>query len=130
MILIIRGLMWYGLYLFLVLLPLLTAVVSESDRISQPLLVEIAVGAGFIGFSLMALEFSLISRIEAAAEPFGEDSLQLFHNLMGIVALGFVLAHPILLIIAGYPAKCWLNPFSGFASTTTITKIAGIRIQG
>ena len=43
----------------------------------------IAVGAGFIGFSLLALEFALISRIEAAAQPFGEDSLQLFHNIMG-----------------------------------------------
>ena len=46
-------------------------------------------GAGFVGFALMSLEFALISRIEPAAEPFGEDSLQLFHNLMGMVALGF-----------------------------------------
>ena len=77
MILIVRGIIWYGLYLFLVLLPLLTGLAANPDRISQPLVVEIAVGAGFIGFSLMALEFALISRIEAAAEPFGEDSLQL-----------------------------------------------------
>ncbi len=121
MILIARGIKWYGLYLFLILLPLVTAVVSNPDRISQPLLVEIAVGAGFIGFSLMALEFALVSRIEPAAEPFGEDSLQLFHNLMGIAALGFILAHPVMLFIAGYPASCWLNPFSSCAHIATWT---------
>ena len=121
MILIARGIKWYGLYIFLILLPLLTAFVSSPDRISQPLLVEIAVGAGFIGFSLMALEFALISRIDSAAEPFGEDSLQLFHNLMGMAALGFILLHPILLIIAGYPASCWLNPFSSCANAATWT---------
>lgn len=121
MIMIARGIKWYGLYLFLILLPLVAAVVSNTDRISQPLLVEVAVGAGFIGFSLMALEFALVSRIEPAAEPFGEDSLQLFHNLMGLAALGFVLAHPILLFIAGYPASCWLNPFSGCAQLATWT---------
>ena len=52
MILIVRGIIWYGLYLFLALLPLITGLAATPDRISQPLLVEIAVGAGFIGFSL------------------------------------------------------------------------------
>ena len=126
MILIVRGIIWYGFYLFLVLLPLLTAIASNPDRITQPFLVEIAVGAGFVGFSLMALEFTLISRIKAAAEPFGEDSLQLFHNLMGTVALGFILAHPVLLIVSGYPAKCWLNPFSSCANVATITAVLSI----
>jgi predicted ferric reductase len=128
MILIARGIKWYGIYLFLVLLPLVTALVSNPDRISQPLLVEIAVGAGFIGFSLMAMEFALISRIEPANEPFGEDSLQLFHNLMGITALGFVLAHPLMLFIAGYPVSCWLNPFSDCAHIATWTAALSVLI--
>jgi len=126
--LIVRGIIWYGLYLFLILLPLLTAGVSNPDRISRPLLVEIAVGAGFLGFSIMGLEFALISRIQPAAEPFGEDSLQLFHNLMGMVALGFVLAHPIMLIIAGYPGKCWLNPFASCAHIATQTAALSVYV--
>ena len=121
MIMIARGIIWYGLYLFLVLLPLFTAALSSSDRVSQPLLVEIAVGAGFVGFSLMSLEFGLVSRIRAAAAPFGEDSLQLFHNSMGLVALGFIVGHFVLLIVAGYPASCWLNPFSSCANLATRT---------
>ena len=103
MILIVRGIIWYGLYLFLILLPLVTAILAQPARAAQPFLIELAVGAGFVGFALMSMEFALISRIDAAAQPFGEDSLQLFHNLMGITALGFILAHPILLIISGYP---------------------------
>ena len=126
MILIVRGIIWYGLYLFLILLPLGMAIVSNPARTGQPLLVEIAVGAGFVGFSLMSLEFALISRIEAAAQPFGEDSLQLFHNLMGMIALAFVLAHPILLVVAGYPANCWLNPFAACANLATQTAFLSV----
>ncbi|NCF66729.1 MAG: hypothetical protein GWP61_12195 [Chloroflexi bacterium] len=128
MILIVRGIVWYGLYLFLILLPLMTAVVANPSRISQPFLVEAAVGAGFVGFALMSMEFALISRIEAAAQPFGEDSLQLFHNLMGVTALGFILAHPIMLVIAGYPANCWLNPFAACANLATRTAFFSILI--
>ena len=120
MLLIVRGIIWYGLYLFLILLPIGMAMVVNPARADQPFLVELGVGAGFIGFTIMALEFALISRIEPANQPFGEDSLQLFHNLMGSVALVFILAHPILLIFAGYPANCWLNPFSGCANPSTI----------
>lgn len=118
---IIRGTIWFGLYLFLALLPLGTAIVATPNRTDPPLLLGMAIGAGFVGLSLMALEFALISRVTPAAGAFGEDSLQLFHNLMGIVALGLILAHPILLIIYGYPAACWLNPFSSCANTATIT---------
>lgn len=57
MIFVVRGIIWYGLYLFLILLPLATAAIANPARASQPLLVEIAVGAGFIGFALMSLEF-------------------------------------------------------------------------
>jgi predicted ferric reductase len=118
---IIRGTLWFGLYVFLALLPLGTAIAANPNRTDPPLLLGLAIGAGFVGLSLMALEFALISRVTPAAGAFGEDSLQLFHNLMGVVALGLVLAHPILLVIYGYPATCWLNPFSGCANTATIT---------
>jgi predicted ferric reductase len=119
--LIVRGALWFGLYLYLVLLPLATAVLSNPDRAAPSPLVALGVGAGFVGFVIMALEFALISRIKSAASAFGEDALQLFHNLMGMAALGFLLAHPILLVISGYPAKCWLNPFAGCANLASRT---------
>ena len=44
--LMVRGILWFGLYLFLVLLPLITAVLSNPDRGQGPVLREIAVGLG------------------------------------------------------------------------------------
>jgi predicted ferric reductase len=118
---LIRGILWFGLYLFLILLPLVTAVIFRPARVSPSPLVEGGVAAGFVGFALMALEFALIARVKPVAGAFGEDSLQLFHNLMGTLALGFIVAHPLLLVARDYPAQCWLNPFSPCANPATIT---------
>ena len=102
----VRGIIFFGLYFVLITLPLDIALLANTTRLPKPFIVEVAVGAGFIGFSLMAMEFALISRIEAASQPFGEDSLQLFHNIMGVVALSLLLFHPIVLVLNGYPANC------------------------
>lgn len=117
----VRGIIFFGLYFFLITLPLDIALLANTTRFAKPFIVEVAVGAGFIGFSLMALEFALISRIEAASQPFGEDSLQMFHNIMGVVALGLLLFHPIVLVFNGYPANCWLNPFASCGNLATTT---------
>ena len=125
----IRGILFFGVYLFLVTLPLDTALISNPNRTPGTLLVNIAIGAGFLGYSLMALEFALISRIKAAAQPFGQDALQLFHNWMGVFALVLLLAHPILLVASGYPADCWLNPFSSCGNQATITASLSLYAQ-
>jgi predicted ferric reductase len=117
----VRGILFFFIYFFLVTLPLSTAMVSNPLRLGGSFTIELGVGAGFIGLSLMVLEFALISRIKFAAQPFGEDALQLFHNVMGIVALCLLLAHPLLLILSGYPASTWLNPFASAGNAATRT---------
>jgi predicted ferric reductase len=117
----VRGIIFFAIYIFLLTLPLDTALIANPNRVPGSLLVNIAVGAGFIGYSLMALEFVLISRIKPAAQPFGQDALQLFHNWMGMLALFLLLLHPILLVISGYPADAWLNPFSSTGNAATRT---------
>ena len=97
----VRGIISFGLYFFLVTLPIDIGLLANTTRVPKPFIVELAVGAGFFSFSLMALEFSLISRIDPASQPFGEDSLQLFHNIMGVVALGLLIFHPIVLVLNG-----------------------------
>lgn len=115
----VRGIIFFAIYLFLVTLPLDVALIVNAR--TGTLANNIAAGAGFLGLTLMATEFLLISRIKAAAQPFGEDALQLFHNIMGVAALVFLLAHPIFMIVTGYPANCWLNPFAGCANQLTIS---------
>lgn len=117
----VRGIIFFGIYIFLITLPLDTALIANPQRVGKPFIVEIAVGAGFVGLSLMALEFALISRLKAAAQPFGQDALQLFHNIMGVVALALLLAHPLILVFNGYPANCWLNPFASCGNIATQT---------
>jgi predicted ferric reductase len=68
------------------------------------------VACGYVGLAIMALEFSLISRIKSVSGAFGQDALEQFHRQMGCVAVMFVLAHPILLFFSGYSWKL-LNPF-------------------
>ncbi len=54
-----------------------------------------------MGFSVIVLECVLVSRLSAASEPFGTDALMYFHRLMGIAAVGFLVAHPVLLAGSG-----------------------------
>jgi predicted ferric reductase len=117
----LRGILFFFIYFFLASLPLAVALISAPNRSAGTFIVELAVGAGFIGFSLMALEFALISRIKPAAQAFGTDALQLFHNIMGVVALALLLVHPALLILSGYPANAWLNPFAANGNSATQT---------
>jgi hypothetical protein len=65
MTMIVRGILWFGLYLFLTLLPLATAAIARPSRVAPSFTVELGVGAGFVGLALMCLEFALISRTKA-----------------------------------------------------------------
>lgn len=65
----------------------------------QPFPAELSVVFGFLGLSLMGLQLVLVGRFKWLAAPFGFDALQRFHREVSYVALGFVLAHPILLFV-------------------------------
>jgi predicted ferric reductase len=108
--LLLRAVAWSGLYVFLVLLPLLAALWS-SPR-GGGFLHELGVAAGYVALSMLALEFALIARLRAVAQPFGIDALQWFHRGLGFAALGFALAHPLLLLAAGMSARGF-DPFGG-----------------
>jgi predicted ferric reductase len=86
-----------GLYLGLTLAPLAVAALAPA---SGPLSFGGAVGvaAGLLAFGLLAAESVLVSRLRWAAAPFGTDALMHFHRLMGVAAVGFVVAHPLLLL--------------------------------
>ena len=45
----VRGIIFFGIYVFLVTLPLGTALISNPSRTPGTLLVNIAIGAGFSG---------------------------------------------------------------------------------
>ncbi|MDI9913708.1 ferric reductase-like transmembrane domain-containing protein [Rhodococcus sp. IEGM 1379] len=108
MTLLSRGIAWIGLYLAVTVIPLAFAVLGHSGP-GRGFLTEFSVALGFIGLSMMGMQFALVARFQTAAKPFGEDALVQFHREISYVALAFILAHPILLQVAGIDIVGLLN---------------------
>ncbi|MFE5790382.1 ferredoxin reductase family protein [Rhodococcus erythropolis] len=122
--LLTRAVAWIGLYLAVAVVPLMFAVLGHSGP-GRGFLTEFSVALGFIGLSMMGMQFALVARFQTVAEPFGEDALVQFHREISYVALAFILAHPILLQVAGIDIVGLLNlvqaPWRArFAVTSTV----------
>lgn len=107
-----RAVVWLGLYLAVVLVPLIFAAIGvvAGDRGFWR---EFAVALGFVGLSMMGLQFVLVARVRTVAAPFGEDALVHFHRYMGVTGTALILAHPILLILLVDPSYLErVNPFT------------------
>ncbi len=96
--LIVRGVLWFGLYLAIILFPLVSGLVFFDARQAAGPLIMLAAAAGYIALALMATELALVSRFGGIAGAFGLDSLLQFHRQIGIASMGFAAAHPALLI--------------------------------
>jgi len=107
--LLLRGILWFALYVFLILFPLVMGALFHPGD-GKPFGTALGVACGYVGLSIMAFEFALISRVKSVSAAFGQDALEQFHRQMGFVAVLFVAAHPVLLILNGYSASM-LNPF-------------------
>jgi predicted ferric reductase len=99
----LRATVWFGAYVAVVIAPLVFAVIGVVDD-DRGFWREFAVALGFVGLSMMGLQFVLVARVKAVAAPFGEDALVHFHRYMGYVGTVFILAHPILLIVIVDPS--------------------------
>jgi predicted ferric reductase len=110
--LLVRGLLWFGLYVVLTLLPLAVAWWERPWETPRSVLVEASIATGLLALPLMVFQFALVSRLGPASRPFGSDALMQFHAQMGLVALAAVVLHPLLLLIHGVPFSA-LNPFAG-----------------
>lgn len=99
----VRGAIWFGTYIAVVGVPLIFAAVGVVDE-DRGFWREFAVALGFVGLSMLGLQFVLVARIQTVAAPFGEDALVHFHRYMGYAGTLFILAHPILLIVLVDPS--------------------------
>lgn len=90
------GVIYIFFYAFLVLLPILILLLGPTIP-TRPTLLEISVSFGFIGLSMMSLQFISSARFKFLNRPFGTDIVYHFHRQMGIASFFFILAHPILL---------------------------------
>ena len=95
----LSGLVWLLLYLLFCLAPL-ALMIGQPNPPGRPFLVEFSVALGFVGLSILALQFALVARFKVVAAPFGIDALLQYHKQISYVALTFVVAHPAFLFIA------------------------------
>lgn len=104
----LQGSTWLGFYVVLILFPLVAGAVFRPVGASDSLFINLSVALGYVGFSMMAMELALLSRVKSATAAFGLDALQLVHKQIAFVALLLVLIHPLALLPAGYPWQMML----------------------
>ncbi len=106
MSLVVRGALWIGIFFGVAIAPLVFAAIGVSEP-GRGWATEFSAALGFVGLSLMGLEFALVARFRSVAAPFGSDALVQFHRQIGLVGLSFVLVH----IAISAPWDLVIRPF-------------------
>src|SRR5215831_1919850 len=124
----VRGAVWIVAYLFFVLAPLF-ALLLGSHPPARAFWTEFSVAIGYAGLAMMGLQFGLTARFRYVTEPWGEDVIYHFHRQISLIAVGLVVAHPIILFIIRPELLALLNSITApwrarFAALSTYSLIA------
>lgn len=87
-----RALGWTGVYLALVLAPLLVLVLGPMPA-GKEFWWDFSMALGFAGVAMFGVQFALTARFRRATAPFGIDIIYLFHRYLALIALGLALLH-------------------------------------
>src|SRR6202790_1412826 len=94
----LRGAVWILVYLLFILAPLF-ALLAGSHAPLRGFWTELSVALGYSGLAMMGLQFGLTARFRYVTEPWGEDVIYHFHRQISLVAVGLVVAHPVILVV-------------------------------
>jgi predicted ferric reductase len=124
----VRGAVWLIVYLFFILAPLF-ALLLGSYPPTRGFWTEFSVAIGYSGLAIMGLQFGLTARFRYVTDPWGEDVIYHFHRNVSLIAIGLVIAHPIILFIIRPELLALLNSFQApwrarFAALSTYSLIA------
>ncbi|MBM4430126.1 MAG: oxidoreductase [Chloroflexi bacterium] len=104
-----RAVFWIALYLFMIFAPLLIILVGPRPA-GREFWREFAVALGFIGLSLMGLQFIPTARLPFLCCVFPMDTMYFLHHAISVASLGFVLAHPLILLLNNPYIIQFFNP--------------------
>ncbi len=96
-------------YVALCMLPLAIALPGATPP-SRGFGVELGIALGFVGLAMMGMQFVLTARFPSISRRIGQDTLLQFHKFAGLIAAGFVIAHPIVLIAADARFASFFDP--------------------
>jgi predicted ferric reductase len=124
----VRGAAWLLVYLFFILAPLF-ALLAGSLPPPRAFWTEFSVAIGYSGLAMMGLQFGLTARFRHVTDPWGEDVIYHFHRNISLIAVGLVIAHPIILFLIRPELLGLLNSFQApwrarFAALSTYSLIA------
>src|SRR5215831_13249995 len=95
---LVRKAIWSATYLLFILAPLF-ALLAGNLPPARNFGTEFSVALGYSGLAMMGLQFGLTARFRHVTEPWGEDVIYHFHRQISLIAVGLVVAHPIILFI-------------------------------
>ncbi len=107
----LQGIFWIGVYLALVLAPLFALLLGPVPR-GGGFWWDFSIALGFAGTAMMGVMFVLTARFRRPTAPFGIDLIYYFHRQISLVALFFLLLHPVILLLLEPAYLPLLNPFS------------------
>ncbi len=103
--------LWIAVYFILIFAPLLILLFAPRPA-GRTFWRELSVSLGFVGLSLMGLQFIPTARLPLLSEVFPLDTLYDFHHKLSIAAFVFSLAHPVILFIQNPYTLRLLNIFT------------------
>ncbi|MCH8476925.1 MAG: ferric reductase-like transmembrane domain-containing protein [Wenzhouxiangella sp.] len=115
---LVHALGWLTALLLLALLPLLAAW-WQAPPVRERL-IEFGVSLGLIGLGLFLVQALTSGRLTWVAANYGTDNLAHFHRHLGLFAVLFVLARPLLLMIARPEWTSYLDPRVDWMRATSL----------
>ena len=119
-----KGAQWAAAYLAIALLPLPIALWRRADaEAGRGFWIEFGVALGFVGLAMMVLQFALTARFRWIGRGLGLDDMMQVHRQAGILAVVFVLAHPLILFVAHRPFLSFLDPRENAPRALALTTV-------
>jgi predicted ferric reductase len=106
---LLRKAVWSAIYLLFILAPLF-ALLAGNLPPARNFGTEFSVALGYSGLAMMGLQFGLTARFRHVTEPWGEDVIYHFHRRISLMAVGLVVAHPLILIAIRSPSLALPEP--------------------
>jgi predicted ferric reductase len=100
-------------YTAVVLVPLFVILLGARSP-ERGFWVEFGVALGFVGLAMLCLQSVLTARYPKLSGAVGQDTMLQFHRQTGLVAFGFVVAHPVVLLLADSGYWEFLDPRVNF----------------
>jgi predicted ferric reductase len=123
-----RATVWVSIYLLFILAPLFVLLAGSLPP-TRDFWTEFSVAIGYSGLAMMGLQFGLTARFRYVTAPWGEDVIYHFHRQISLIAVGLVVAHPLILFVVRPELLALLNSIQApwrarFAALSTYSLIA------